>query len=278
MRLPHLRSLPSDYRLAEDPINFLKDIIDAEEVILDRWTVVFHSDEASKQEFPSALTMTPGAGSGAEDNAAIFVMNNYLGIGLDADLCLGFHNAREENPDKFNSRLHNKGVYVKQAIRKMVNRSSWNNLNKAVRLEVDGKTIQLPHVEGIIILNILSWGSGANPWGPEQEDRFVKPTHYDGMLEVVGVTGIVHMGQIQSGLSRAIRIAQGGRIKIRLNTEMPIQVDGEPWIQSACEVNIIRSALKATMLRKIKMKRRNTEPSINQEQSQSLQAEKGDNN
>lgn len=90
------------------------------------------------------------------------------------------------------------------------------------------------------------------------------------MLEVVGVTGIVHMGQIQSGLSRAIRIAQGGRIKIRLNTEMPIQVDGEPWVQSACEVNIIRSALKATMLRKIKMKRRNTEPSINQELDKSM--------
>lgn len=52
-------------------------------------------------------------------------------------------------------RLHNKGVYVKQAIRKMVNRSSWNNLTKAVKLEVDGKAIALPHVEGIIILNIL---------------------------------------------------------------------------------------------------------------------------
>lgn len=162
-------------------------------------------------------------------------------------------------------RLHNKSVYVKQAFRKMVNRSSWNNLNKALKLEVDGKSIALPHVEGIIILNILSWGSGANPWGPEVDERFAKPTHYDGMLEVVGVTGIVHMGQIQSGLSRAIRIAQGGRIKIRLNTEMPIQVDGEPWVQSACELNIIRSALKATMLRKIKMKRRNTEPSINQD-------------
>lgn len=255
----------SGYTGAEDPINFLKDIIDAEEVILDRWTVVFHSDESSKQDYPSSLSMTPGAGSGAEDNAAIFVMNNYLGIGLDADLCLGFHNAREENPDKFNSRLHNKGVYVKQAIRKIVNRNSWTNLNKAIKLEVDGRLIQLPHIEGIIILNILSWGSGANPWGPEIEERFTKPTHHDGMLEVVGVTGIVHMGQIQSGLSRAIRIAQGSRIKIRLNTEMPIQVDGEPWIQSACVVNIIRSALKATMLRKIKMKRRNTEPSINQE-------------
>ena len=51
---------------------------------------------------------------------------------------------------------------------------------------------------------------------------------------------------------------------------MPIQVDGEPWIQSACEVNILRSALKATMLRKIKMKRRNTEPSINQELDKAL--------
>lgn len=255
----------SGYTGAEDPINILKDIIDAEEVILDRWTVVFHSDEANKQDYPSSLSMTPGAGSGAEDNAAIFVMNNYLGIGLDADLCLGFHNAREENPDKFNSRLHNKGVYVKQAIRKMVNKSSGSNLNKAIKLEVDGKPVHFPHIEGMIILNILSWGSGANPWGPEIEDRFSKPTHHDGMLEVVGVTGIVHMGQIQSGLSRAIRIAQGGRIRIRLNTEMPIQVDGEPWVQTACEVNIIRSALKATMLRRIKMKRRNTEPSINQD-------------
>lgn len=59
---------------------------------------------------------------------------------------------------------------------------------------------------------LLSWGSGANPWGPEKEDSFSKPTHYDGMLEVVGVTGVVHMGQIQSGLRSAIRIAQGGHV------------------------------------------------------------------
>lgn len=57
---------------------------------------------------------------------------------------------------------------------------------------------------------------------------------------------------------------------------MPIQVDGEPWIQSACEVNILRSALKATMLRKIKMKRRNTEPSINQELDKALLGGSGD--
>jgi len=39
-----------------------------------------------------------------EDTTSIFVMNNYFGIGIDADMCLAFHKRREENPDKFNSR------------------------------------------------------------------------------------------------------------------------------------------------------------------------------
>lgn len=84
-------------------------------------------------------------------------MNNYFGIGIDADLCLDFHNAREENPNKFNSRLHNKGVYVKMGLRKMVGRKMCKDLHKEIRLEVDGKLVELPPVEGIIILNILRW-------------------------------------------------------------------------------------------------------------------------
>lgn len=99
-------------------------------------------------------------------------------------------------------------------LRKMVGRKLCKDLYKEVRLEVDGKVVDLPQVEGIIILNILSWGSGANPWGPEKEDQFSKPNHWDGMLEVVGVTGVVHLGQIQSGLRTAIRIAQ---VKIIFN-------------------------------------------------------------
>lgn len=53
-----------------------------------------------------------------------------------------------------------------------------------------------------------SWGSGANPWGPEKDEKFQKPNHWDGWLEIVGVTGVVHLGQIQSGLRSAMRIAQ----------------------------------------------------------------------
>lgn len=97
-----------------------------------------------------------GSGSTSEDNTQIMVMNNYFGIGIDADLCLDFHNAREENPNKFNSRLHNKGVYVKMGLRKMVSRgSSVLHLERVVHLEVDGKVVPLPEVEGIILLNIL---------------------------------------------------------------------------------------------------------------------------
>ncbi|KAK2153007.1 hypothetical protein LSH36_311g03008 [Paralvinella palmiformis] len=252
------------YSGAEDPLNLLRDVIEAEEIKLDRWTVIFHPNEKEHDETKVAIANDTNAANTNEDNTSIFVMNNYFGIGIDADISLDFHMAREENPDKFNSRLHNKGVYFKMGLRKMVNRRSCKDLQRSIKVEVDGKPLDLPPVEGIIITNILSWASGANPWGPEKEDQFSKPTHYDGMLEIVGVTGVVHLGQIQSGLRNGIRIAQGGHIRIHLLGDTPVQVDGEPWLQPAGQVVVLRSALKATMLKKSKnkIKRRNTEPSI----------------
>lgn len=64
--------------------------------------MVFHADD--KPDEKGMASVPNSSGSTSEDNTAIFVMNNYFGIGIDADLCLDFHNAREENPNKFNSR------------------------------------------------------------------------------------------------------------------------------------------------------------------------------
>ena len=137
------------------------------------------------------------------------------------------------------------GVYVKVSVRKIFNgRRDCKDLHKKIKLEVDGRYVELPPIEGIIILNIMSWGSGANIWGPEKDEKFTKPNHWDGMLEVVGVQGVVHLGKIQSGLRSAIRIVQGSHIKIHMNCEIPVQVDGEPWIQPAGDITVLRSALK----------------------------------
>ncbi|XP_023933369.1 diacylglycerol kinase theta isoform X2 [Lingula anatina] len=254
------------YTGGEDPLNVLRDVIEAEEIQLDRWTVIFHPNEQEQDETRVNLANECLDANTNEDQSTMFVMNNYFGIGVDADVCLDFHNAREEKPEKFSSRLRNKGMYFKMGLRKFMNRRprSCKDLNKLIKVECDGKTLELPPVEGIIILNILSWGSGANVWGPEKEDSWSPPTHYDGLLEIVGITGVVHLGQMQSGLRSAIRLAQAGHIRITLYQDLPVQVDGEPWIQPAGQVGVLRSALKATMLKKTKskIKRRNTEPSI----------------
>lgn len=39
-------------------------------------------------------------------------------------------------------------------------------------------------------------------------------------------------------------MSQGGHIKINLKSEIPVQVDGEPWVAAPSEVVVLKSALK----------------------------------
>jgi diacylglycerol kinase family enzyme len=47
-----------------------------------------------------------------------------------------------------------------------------------------------------------------------------------------------HMGTIHVNLSQAIRIGQGNHIRIKLSQKLPIQVDGEPWLQVIIHIHI----------------------------------------
>ena len=71
---------------------------------LRRWTVIFHPNEKEQDETKVAIANDTNSANTNEDTTSIFVMNNYFGIGIDADISLDFHQAREEKPDKFNSR------------------------------------------------------------------------------------------------------------------------------------------------------------------------------
>uniref|UniRef100_A0A8C6JPW5 Diacylglycerol kinase n=1 Tax=Melopsittacus undulatus TaxID=13146 RepID=A0A8C6JPW5_MELUD len=210
----------------EDPYSILVSVDEADDVLMDRWTILLDADEPAE---------------GAENGVAepeppkIVQMNNYCGLGIDAELSLDFHHAREEEPGKFNSRFHNKGVYVKVGLQKI---SHTRNLHKDIKLQVDQQEVELPSIEGLIFINIPSWGSGADLWGSDSDNRFEKPRIDDGLLEVVGVTGVVHMGQVQGGFRSGIRIAQGSYFRVTLLKPIPVQVDGEPWIQAPGQIII----------------------------------------
>uniref|UniRef100_A0A8C9NFY2 Diacylglycerol kinase n=1 Tax=Serinus canaria TaxID=9135 RepID=A0A8C9NFY2_SERCA len=210
----------------EDPYSILVSVDEADDVLMDRWTILLDAEEPAE---------------GAENGIAepeppkIVQMNNYCGLGIDAELSLDFHHAREEEPGKFNSRFHNKGVYVKVGLQKI---SHTRNLHKDIKLQVDQHEVELPSIEGLIFINIPSWGSGADLWGSESDNRFEKPRIDDGLLEVVGVTGVVHMGQVQGGFRSGIRIAQGSYFRVTLLKPIPVQVDGEPWIQAPGQIII----------------------------------------
>ncbi|XP_057560862.1 diacylglycerol kinase theta isoform X3 [Hippopotamus amphibius kiboko] len=217
----------------EDPFSVLVSVDEADAVLVDRWTILLDAHEACGGESSLAEAEPP----------KIVQMSNYCGIGIDAELSLDFHQAREEEPGKFTSRLHNKGVYVRVGLQKL---SHSRGLHRALRLQVEQREVELPSIEGLIFINIASWGSGADLWGSDSDSRFEKPRMDDGLLEVVGVTGVVHMGQVQGGLRSGIRIAQGSYFRVTLLKATPVQVDGEPWVQAPGHMIISAAGPKAT--------------------------------
>lgn len=63
--------------------------------------MIFHPEEKETDDARIPLPLTSDTN---EDTTQMYVMNNYMGFGMDAEVVLGFHNARQKNPDKFNSR------------------------------------------------------------------------------------------------------------------------------------------------------------------------------
>ncbi|XP_053284682.1 diacylglycerol kinase theta [Pleuronectes platessa] len=241
---------------SEDPHHILVSVDEADEVLMDRWTILLDAQDMSED----------GQGNGFLEPPKIVQMNNYFGLGIDAELSLDFHTAREDEPDKFTSRFHNKGVYVKVGLQKIIYTRSLHN---ELQLQVDSQDVPLPNIEGLIFLNIPSWGSGADLWGTEVDGRYGRPSIDDGLLEVVGVTGVVHMGQVQSGLRSGIRIAQGNYIRLTVSKPIPVQVDGEPWIQPPGHIIISAAGPKVRMLRKSRQKQKKSSSGVKDARSES---------
>ncbi|XP_032492775.1 diacylglycerol kinase delta isoform X3 [Phocoena sinus] len=179
------------------------------------------------------------------------VMNNYFGIGLDAKISLDFNNKRDEHPEKCRSRTKNMMWYGVLGTRELLHRT-YKNLEQKVLLECDGRPIPLPSLQGIAVLNIPSYAGGTNFWGgTKEDDTFAAPSFDDKILEVVAV-----FGSMQMAVSRVIklqhhRIAQCRTVKISIlgDEGVPVQVDGEAWIQPPGYIRIIHKNRAQTLTR-----------------------------
>jgi diacylglycerol kinase (ATP) len=152
---------------------------------------------------------------------------------------------RETRPEWFRSQLGNKMWYAGLGSFDLLDHAC-GSLPYTLELYCDGRRVDLPpDLEGIVVLNIPSFMGGVDAWnsGVGHVEGARPQGIADRLIEVVGVRGSLHLGQLGVGLSRATNLAQGGHIRIVTRSTFPMQVDGEPWRQEAsascpCEIEV----------------------------------------
>ncbi|KAI4585118.1 hypothetical protein MJG53_006652 [Ovis ammon polii x Ovis aries] len=259
-KVPNLRILAcggDGTGYTDEPVSkILCQVEDGTIVQLDRWNLhVERNPDLPPEELEDGVCKLP-----------LNVFNNYFSLGFDAHVTLEFHESREANPEKFNSRFRNKMFYAGAAFSDFLQRSS-RDLSKHVKVVCDGTDltpkIQELKFQCIVFLNIPRYCAGTMPWGnPGDHHDFEPQRHDDGYIEVIGFT-MASLAALQVG-GHGERLHQCREVMLLTYKSIPMQVDGEPCRLAPAMIRIsLRN--QANMVQK--SKRRTSMPLLNDPQS-----------
>jgi len=202
---------------------YMERLARAETVPLDRWRVEVVPHRHLRIRLPTSTIL----------------LNNYLSIGVDALVTYNFHKARESPFYLMPSRIINKLIYFSYGTKDVLERQC-QTLNQKIEIFMDGKKVELPKIESVVILNIPFWGAGVRPWdlGSGHENFNFQPNFSDKKLEVFCVYSSFHIARMQVGDSEPHRVGQAREIQIKLSDSVPMQIDGEPWEQHPADITL----------------------------------------
>uniref|UniRef100_A0A673A090 Diacylglycerol kinase n=1 Tax=Sphaeramia orbicularis TaxID=375764 RepID=A0A673A090_9TELE len=248
----------------DEPLSkILSHVEDGAVVQLDRWNLHVEPNGSAGTEMDEQQT----------DKLPLDVFNNYFSLGFDAHVTLEFHESREANPEKFNSRFRNKMFYAGTAFSDFLMGSS-KDLSKHIKVVCDGtdltSKVQDLKLQCLVFLNIPRYCAGTTPWGnPSEHHDFEPQRHDDGYIEVIGFT-MTSLATLQVGghgerLNQCRECRYFTPCTLNLN---PLQcsgiVDGEPCRLAPSVIHIsLRN--QANMIQKTK--RRTSLPHLNDQQA-----------
>ncbi|XP_022615731.1 diacylglycerol kinase zeta-like isoform X2 [Seriola dumerili] len=240
----------------DEPLSkILSHVEDGAVVQLDRWNLQVEPNHSAGAELDEQQT----------DKLPLDVFNNYFSLGFDAHVTLEFHESREANPEKFNSRFRNKMFYAGTAFSDFLMGSS-KDLSKHIKVVCDGtdltSKVQDLKLQCLVFLNIPRYCAGTTPWGnPSEHHDFEPQRHDDGYIEVIGFT-MTSLATLQVG-GHGERLNQCREVTLTTTKPLPVQVDGEPCRLAPSVIHIsLRN--QANMIQKTK--RRTSLPHLNDQQ------------